>query len=50
MKCKICGKKVEETFLKKLVGTYVKNEKGKKFPVCKDCQEKHSMKEIKEKL
>jgi hypothetical protein len=50
MKCKICGKRIEETFLKKIVGTYVKNEKGKRFPVCQECQQKHSMEEIKEKL
>jgi len=50
MKCKLCGKKIEETFLKKILGSYVKDAKGKRHPVCKDCQKKHSMTEIKEKL
>jgi transcription elongation factor Elf1 len=50
MKCKICGKRIEETFLKKLVGTYVKDKKGKKHTVCPECQQKYSIDEIKEKI
>jgi hypothetical protein len=38
MKCAICKEKVEETFLKKPIGTYIKNEKGKKFLICQNCQ------------
>jgi DNA-directed RNA polymerase subunit RPC12/RpoP len=38
MKCDICGKKVEETFLRKPLGTYVKDAKGKKHIVCRNCQ------------
>ena len=41
MKCDICRKKIEETFLKKIVGTMVKDAKGKKHFVCPDFQQKH---------
>jgi len=41
MKCEICGKKLEETFLNKVVGGYVKDEKGKKHLVCSECQKKY---------
>lgn len=37
-KCDICKEKVGETFLNKALGTYVKNEKGKKHLVCSECQ------------
>ncbi|MBN1645917.1 hypothetical protein JW868_02655 [Candidatus Woesearchaeota archaeon] len=50
MKCDICGQKVEQTFLKKLVGTYVKDKKGKRHPVCMNCQSSMSMEDIKKKL
>ncbi len=40
MKCEICKNKVEETFLDKPVGTYVKDAKGKKHVVCFECQKK----------
>ncbi len=42
MKCEICGKAIRETFLQKMVGTYVKDSKGKKHPVCFECQKKFS--------
>jgi len=45
MKCEICKKKIEETFLKKILGTYVKDEKGKKHAVCFECQKKFPSKE-----
>ncbi len=45
MKCKICKKAIKETFLKKVLGTYVKDKKGKKHMVCKQCQAKHGSKE-----
>ncbi|MEK6858261.1 MAG: hypothetical protein AABX39_06765 [Nanoarchaeota archaeon] len=45
MKCEICGNKIEETFLKKILGTYVKDSKGKKHLVCFECQKKLKMKE-----
>ena len=38
MKCDLCGNKVEETFLKKILGTYVKDAKGKKHIACQQCQ------------
>jgi len=45
MKCEICKKRIEETFLKKVLGTYVKDEKGKKHAVCFECQKKFPTKE-----
>ena len=40
MKCEICKKKINETFLKKPIGTYIKDAKGKKHSVCHECQSK----------
>jgi hypothetical protein len=45
MKCEICKKKIEETFLKKILGTYVKDEKAKKHAICFECQKKFPNKE-----
>ena len=45
MKCEICGKKVEITFLSKIDGTYIK-----KKVVCSDCQKKYSLEELKNKV
>lgn len=51
MKCKICKNKINETFLGKIIGTYIKDEKGKKHNVCFECQKKFkSKKEILEKI
>lgn len=44
-KCEICKKKVEETFLNKMIGTYVKDSKGKKRVICPECQKKFPKKE-----
>lgn len=38
VKCEICNKKIAETFLNKIVGTYIKDEKGKKHIICFECQ------------
>lgn len=38
VKCEICKTKLEETFLKKILGTCVKDAKGKKHLVCSQCQ------------
>jgi len=49
MKCSICNKKIETTFMNKLVGTIYT--KGRKHSgVCNECQKKFSSKDIKEKL
>lgn len=40
MKCEICKSKIQETFLKKPIGTVVKDAKGKKHTVCAECQSK----------
>jgi hypothetical protein len=45
MKCEICKGKVQQTFLKKIVGTYVKDKKGKKHSICSTCQNKFKNKE-----
>ena len=46
MKCSICGNKIQETFMKKIVGTVVKKEgSSKKYPVCFECQKKFTTKE-----
>lgn len=50
MNCSICNKKLEETFLQKLVGTYIRNKSGKKKPVCNECQKKLTVEQIKEKI
>lgn len=45
MKCGICKNRIETTFLNKLLGTYVKDAKGKKHTVCFECQKKFPSKE-----
>ncbi|MFC1697736.1 hypothetical protein ACFL1H_05360 [Nanoarchaeota archaeon] len=52
MKCQICKKKISETFLKKILGTYIKNEKGKRLPICFECQKtlSNNKKEMLEKI
>lgn len=47
VKCDICKDKIEETFLNKIKGSYVKVN-GKLKIVCKKCQKKY--KDLKEKL
>ena len=49
MKCDICGKKIETTFMNKIVGTYYIKGKKKKA-VCPECQKAHSEKGLREKL
>jgi len=48
-KCNICNKNIEETFLKKIRGTYVKVNKKSKT-VCSDCQKKFPGDKLREKL
>jgi len=38
MKCEICKNHIETHFLNKILGTVVKDAKGKKHSVCKKCQ------------
>ncbi len=45
MKCEICKKNIQETFLKKMVGTIVKDASGKKHAVCFECQKTLKSKE-----
>lgn len=50
VKCSICENKIQITFLNKLIGTYQRDSKGKRQPVCQDCQKTLTKEEIKEKL
>jgi transcriptional regulator NrdR family protein len=45
MKCDICRKKINETFLKKILGTHIKDGKGKKHSICFECQKRFKTKE-----
>jgi len=45
MKCAVCGKSVDTTFLGKILGTYVKDGNGKMHAVCFECQKKFDSKE-----
>ena len=45
MKCSICNKTMYTTFLNKILGTYVKDSKGKLHAVCFECQKKFNSKE-----
>ncbi|MCX6709837.1 MAG: hypothetical protein NTV63_02675 [Candidatus Woesearchaeota archaeon] len=40
MKCEICKNRIEEGFLGKIKGAYVKDEKGRMHPICFECQKK----------
>ena len=47
MKCSICSKAIEETFLNKIVGTYIKKPgSSKNHPVCPECQKKFKKEEL----
>jgi len=50
MKCDSCKKKMEETFMNKIVGTIIKDQKGKKHNICPECQKKHSKEELLKKI
>jgi len=40
MKCEICKNTIHETFLKKVIGTHVKDTKGKLHTICFECEKK----------
>ena len=48
MKCEICKKDIQEGFLNKIKGTYIKID-GKLKTVCNECQRKYKSK-LKEEL
>lgn len=52
MKCEICRKEIESTFMNKILGTYMKDERGKKHAICFECQKKfnNNKKEILENI
>ncbi len=45
MKCEICNNKIQTTFLNKIIGTYIRDEKGKLHVICSECQKKFRTKE-----
>ena len=45
MKCELCKKAIAQTFLGKIIGTYVKDAKGKPHTACFECQKKFRTKE-----
>jgi len=45
MRCAICSKPMDTTFLSKIRGTYIKGNNGKMNAVCFECQKKFSSKE-----
>ncbi len=45
MKCELCKKAIEQTFLGKIIGTHVKDAKGKLHTICFECQKKFQAKE-----
>jgi hypothetical protein len=45
-KCAICNKRIDVTFLNKIIGTHVKDSKGKRHTVCFECQKKFNKQEI----
>jgi|TARA_Y100000310_G_scaffold333114_1_gene409995 hypothetical protein len=49
MNCAICKAKIEQTFLNKILGTYVKKD-SKRHVVCFACQKKLSYEELVAKL
>lgn len=44
-KCEICKNRIQETFLEKMIGTVVKDAKGRKHFICFECQKKFSKKD-----
>ena len=43
-KCEICNSKIQKTFLGKIIGTPVKDVKGKYHTICFECQKKFTNK------
>ncbi|MBI5389585.1 hypothetical protein HZB01_04360 [Candidatus Woesearchaeota archaeon] len=50
MKCESCGSKIATTFLKKMLGTSIKDSKGKKHVVCSNCQRTLTKEELLKKI
>jgi len=49
VKCELCKKTIDETFLGKLIGTYITEGKKKKA-VCRECQRDTPLDEIRKKI
>ncbi len=41
MKCAVSGKTIQETYLKKILGTFIKDENGKRFVVSNEIQHEY---------
>ena len=50
MKCKICNANIGQTFLNKPLGTYIKDDKGKRHLICSNCQKNNKKEDILTKL
>ena len=49
-KCASCGIQIEQVFLEKIDGTWLRDKKGKKRAVCAACQKKFSIDALRKKL
>jgi ribosomal protein L34E len=49
-KCASCNKPVGTVFLEKIKGTYLRDKKNKKKPVCAACQKAHPIEELRAKI
>ncbi|MBI2663933.1 hypothetical protein HYX10_01170 [Candidatus Woesearchaeota archaeon] len=45
MDCEICKSKISTAFLNKILGTHLKDAKGKKHVICFECQKKFPAKD-----
>jgi len=51
MKCELCKREIEKTFLNKIIGTVIKDGEGKKHTICNVCQkEAASVDELKKQF
>ncbi len=44
--CSLCKSEIPLVFLEKIEGTYVKDEKGKRHPICASCQKANAGKDL----
>jgi Zn-finger protein len=49
-KCAVCGRPIDIVFLEKIDGTYLRDRKGKKRPVCAACQKAHTVDGLRAKI
>jgi len=49
-RCALCKEKITYTFLNKPEGTWIRNQEGKKYLICSQCQRQYSLDEIRKQL